>query len=131
MDDHHPYHWARIDDIPSPWSSLANPQVGAVVTAWLEKMERLREQDAFKVFLEKLRRRWAIETGILERLYTLSDGATQILIERGLDASLISHEDTNDSPEHVVAMIRDQKAAIDGLFQFVSSQRPLGISYIQ
>jgi len=78
----------------------------------------------------RLRRQWAIETGILERLYTLSEGATKTLIEKGLDAALITHEDTSD-PEYVFNVITDQYSAIEGLYQFIGEGRPLSKSYIK
>jgi fido (protein-threonine AMPylation protein) len=91
----------------------------------------MREQDYYKDFLERLRRQWAIETGILERLYSISEGATKTLIEKGLDASLLSHEDTDRSPREVMAMIQDQHTVIEGLYDFVSGKRPFGTSYVK
>jgi fido (protein-threonine AMPylation protein) len=48
-----------------------------------------------------------------------------------LDAALIGHEDTDQSPELVVAIIRDQHEAIEGLYRYVSGQRQLSTSYIK
>ncbi|MGL5098076.1 MAG: Fic family protein [Planctomycetia bacterium] len=102
-----------------------------MVQAWTEQAEELREKNLYKTFLAKLRRQWAIETGVIEGLYTLSEGATLALIEKGLDAALISHGDTDQSPEEVVDKIQDQHRAIQGLYQFVSGERDLGVSYIK
>jgi len=124
--------WSPITDLPDDWEeSLKTPQMTALVQVWHEQAGELREQDLYKEFLGKLRRQWAIETGVLEGLYTLSEGATLALIEKGLDASLISHGDTDDSPENVLAKIHDQHHAIMGLYQFVSGSRELGTSYIK
>lgn len=125
------YVWKPIDDLPPTWSDFANPQIEALVAAWQEQAKLLREKQSYKEFLTRLRRQWAIETGVLERLYSLSEGATKTLIEKGLDAAFIGHEDTDRNPTDVVVMIQDQQAAIDGLYQFISGQRPLGTSYIK
>ena len=78
-----------------------------------------------------MRREWAIETGFIERLYRISEGATKTLIEQGLDAALLLHEDVDRSPDEVIAIINDQHDAIEGLYQFVSGDRELGKSYIR
>ena len=123
--------WRRIEDLPHDWSDLSNSQLEALVAAWQEQAKQLKGKDAYTEFLRRLRRQWAIETGILERLYSLSDGATKTLIEKGLDAAFIGHEDTDRNPTDVLSMIQDQHAAIEGLYQFISGQRPLGTSYIK
>jgi len=94
-------------------------------------MGELRTKDLYKTFVEKLKRQWAIETGVLEDIYTLSEGATLALIQGGLDAALITHGDTDGEPEDVILKIQDQHLAIQGLYQFVSGQRPMGTSYIK
>src|SRR5271166_6683157 len=94
-------------------------------------MAELRTKDLYKTFVEKLKRQWAIETGVLEGIYTLSEGATLALINRGLDSALITHGDTDGEPDDVILKIQDQYLAIQGLYQFVSGQRPMGTSYIK
>jgi len=109
---------------------LADPQVKSVIDVWHQRFAELREREEFKTFLLKLRRQWAIETGVLERLYTVTEGATRALIEQGLDAALLSHNDTDKPPDYVMALIRDQHNVIEGLYQFVSGERQLSKSYI-
>lgn len=121
--------WKPVQDLPAKWTDLANPQIEALVTAWHEQAKQLRNKNSYTEFLTRLRRQWAVETGILERLYALSEGATKTLIEKGLDAAFIGHEDTDRNPSDVVVVIQDQYAAIEGLYQFISGQRPLGTSY--
>ena len=90
----------------------------------------MKRGPAYREFLIKLRREWAIETGVLERLYALSEGATKTLIEQGLDAALLSHGDTDRAPADVMALIRDQHAVVEGLYQFIEGERPLSMSYV-
>lgn len=123
--------WQPIQDLPQKWSDMRNPQLEALMAAWQEQAKKLRGTQSYTEFLTRLRRQWAIETGILERLYALSEGATKTLIEKGLDAAFIGHEDTDRNPSDVAALIQDQHSAIEGLYQFISGQRPLGTSYIK
>jgi len=132
MSSNHIHTWEPIRDLPDDWkTSLENANVLALMRTWDERLGALRSKDLYKTFVEKLKRQWAIETGVLEDIYTLSEGATFALIEGGLDAALITHGDTDGEPEDVILKIKDQHLAIQGLYQFVSGQRPLGTSYIK
>ena len=123
--------WKPIQDLSANWSDLRDSQIEALMNAWHEQAIELRGKNSYIDFLTRLRRQWAIETGILERLYALSDGATKTLIEKGLDAAFIGREDTDRNPSDVAVMIQDQHTAIEGLYHFISGQRPLGTSYIK
>ncbi len=132
MSNSHSLRWEHITDLPPNWKeTLIDDQTAALATAWIEQAESLRQKSLFNDFLERLKRQWAIETGIIEGLYTMNEGATLILIQKGLDASYISHEDTDDHPQEVIEKIRDQYEAINGLFDFVTGERELGTSYIK
>src|SRR5271157_4218076 len=132
VSSNHIHTWEPIWDLPEDWkTSLQNANVLALMRTWHERMGELRTKDLYKTFVEKLKRQWAIETGVLEDIYTLSEGATLALIQGGLDAALITHGDTDGEPEDVILKIKDQHLAIQGLYQFVSGQRPLGTSYIK
>lgn len=121
--------WKPITDLPEDIRRLVDPQLEALVSAWRDHAKELKEKKSYNEFLVRLRRQWAIETGVLERLYALSEGVTKTLIEQGLDAAYLSHEDR--PREQVLAMIQDQHAVIEGLYQFVSGDRPLGTSYLK
>lgn len=123
--------WKPIQDLPDNWQNLANTELPPLVTVWNEQAERLRNSGGFKTFIEKLRREIAIETGIIERLYTLDRGITRLLIEQGINEYLIPHGATDRPIGQVIALIRDQEAAIEGLFDFVGGQRTLSTFYIK
>ena len=123
--------WSPIEDLPADWRSIADPSVKALVDAWLGQAEDLRQTASYDAFLARMRREWAIETGAIERLYRISEGATKTLIEQGLDAALLLHEDVDRSPDEVIRIIQDQHDAIAGLYQFVSGDRDLSKSYIR
>lgn len=123
--------WRPIQDLPVDWSGLVNPSVQEQVKAWSEQAEQMKKKESYNMFLVRLRREWSIETGILERLYSITDGATKTLIEQGFDAALLSHEDTDKPAGEVISIIKDHENAIEGLYQFVSGTRTLGTSYIK
>lgn len=126
-----PYRWSPITDLPRDWQSLAHPELAALTQVWREQKQRLHDPRTLAIFSEQLVREFAIETGILERLYTLDRGITVLLIEQGIHAALIPHEATNRDPDHVAALIRDQASAVEGIFDFVKQERALSTSYIK
>ena len=123
--------WIPIADLPDNWRELASSELAAIGAIWLDQSSRLKKNDAFVLFNERLAREWAIETGILERIYTIDRGITQILIEKGLEASLIPHGCSDKPAEEVVLILRDHREALEGLFDFISSKRELTNSYIK
>ena len=70
-----------------------------------------------------------IETGVIGNLYEIERGVTQTLIERSFQAEFLSHGSTNKPREYVIQLLRDQKDALDGVFDFVKSDRNLSVSY--
>lgn len=125
------YTWKPIEDLPPAYAELASPELASLADVWREHRELLQGTDALEIFTERLERKWAIETGIIERVYTLDRGITQLLIERGIDASLIPHDATDKEPELVARLIQDHKTAVEGLFVFVRGNRSLSTSYIK
>ena len=123
--------WEPITGLGQNRQNLAVEELPPLVRVWFEQRESLADTESLKEFNERLAREWAIETGILERLYTLDQGVTRLLIERGIDESLISHDATDRPPAQVVAHIHDQKEAVDWLFEFVKTERPLSESFIK
>ena len=123
------YKWKPLEDLPQNWQELASEELEALAGIWQEQRASLVQTDAWQVFLERLQREWAIETGIIERVYILDRGVTQLLIEKGIDASLIPHEATDRDPESVTRVIQDHQEAMEGLFAFVKGEREISTAY--
>lgn len=83
--------WQPIQDLPEDWRKLANLELPPLVTVWNEQAERLRNSGEFKTYMEKLRREIAIETGIIERLYTLDRGGAYIEASEQADQGDLSY----------------------------------------
>jgi len=120
------HQWKPISDYEVDPKELADPELGALSAVWSEQKSGLEGLDQFT---ERLKREWAIETGLIERLYDLDRGVTELLIERGIDAALIPHR--AGLGEEKVAMLGDQKNAIESLFAFVKGDRLLSSSYVK
>ena len=119
--------WHPIEDYEKPPAELADRELHALSAVWQEQRSRLTGLDDFT---ERLHREWAIETGLIERLYTLDRGVAELLIERGLNAALIPHRSVADA-ERTMRMIGDQKEAIESVFSFVKQERVLSMGYIR
>jgi hypothetical protein len=105
----------------------------ALATIWREQRSTLETEGKFHQFVKHLQREWAIETGIIERLYTWDRGVTVALIEQGIDASLIAHKSglAPGEAKHAFDLITDQLAVVEGLFAFVKGEQPLTEHYIR
>ena len=126
------YAYPFIKDLPSKWPQLASDELKSLAPIWQERKQSLSEAAPELVkFNERLRREWAIETGIIENLYSIDRGTTQLLIEQGFVAGLMSHGTTNKPPEQIVVLLKDQEQALEHVFQFVAQRRLLSTSYIK
>ena len=122
--------WTPIADLTDGDHAAASEELPALARTWAQVQETLdhRQVDEFN---ERLKREWAIETGIIERLYSLDRGTTEVLIKHGIDASLIASDATDQPPELVAGIIRDHAEAVDWLFDAVTRERPLSTSFMK
>ena len=91
---HRDYQWTPIEDLPADTSGLRDVELEALASVWKQQRGRLEGTGGFKRFLDRLKRQWAIETGVIEQVYRIDRGITELLIEQGLDASLVPHGTT-------------------------------------
>jgi len=125
-----PHTWSQISDLPVDVDALASPELKSVAGIWKEQAARLQEINAVQAFNAQLAREWSIETGVIENVYHIDEGVTLILIEKGIEASLIPHGASDRPADEVVRIVRDHQGALDGLFAFVKQRRELSNSYI-
>lgn len=125
--------YERIAPLRDEDKKLGNAELAALARVWAERKGELVETGEFKLFLQKLQREWAIETGIIERLYSWDRGVTEVLIEQGVDASLIAHKGglTREKADHVNDVIRDQLDIVEGLFSYVKGEQPLTAHFVR
>ena len=123
--------YSRITPLPVDYAEREATAVDALGDVWRDKIEELKDSKALERFNEQLYRRWAIETGILERLYSIDRGVTQVLVERGLDVSLIEHGSTDRPAEEVIVMLRDHREAVQYVMDFVGGRQDLSLHFIR
>lgn len=109
------------------------PELRALSSVWLEKKSELEGNGAYKEFIKKMQREWAIETGIIERLYTWDRGVTEALIEQGIESSIISHRGgiPKIEADHIQTVINDHLKIVDGLFGYIKGDEPLSEYFIR
>ena len=125
------YKWVPIKDLPENWELLCNPELTSLASVWAEQHDQLKKSKSVQEFNERLLREWSIETGIIERLYTIDRGITQLLVEQGIDAALIPHGTTNLPVSELVNILQDHRNSLEGLFDFIEQRRPLTENYIR
>ena len=124
------HEWDPISDLPSDWRELCRDDLAAVQQEWKEQRELLRDPQKLEQFQQRLMTYWAIETGIIERLYTVDRGVTVGLAEAGLDALERFHAEGRISSE-ARDLIQDQRAALEMVMDLVGGSRALTDSYIK
>ena len=70
-----------------------------------------------------IERHWCIETGVMERLYTLNPIAAAVLTEDGFKSGLIDKSHTNIDPDHLLAVLRDHETSVALLRGYVADER--------
>ena len=120
-----------ITDLEGDSKGLAATEIPGIRATWRDQRDLLQGTKLLHDFDERLGREWAIETGVIENLYEVERGVTQTLIEQGFRAELLTHGSTNRPREFVLKLLADQKSALDGVFDFVKSDRILSTSWIR
>jgi Fic family protein len=120
-----------IEPLPDGYSDIEARAVEAVAEVWRDRQQGLRGSPDLDRLLENIRRRWAIETGIVEQLYDIKRGTTALLVEHGFDQALIKHGETDRPASEVVAVLHDHREAVDAVLDLVAGARPLSAHFIR
>ena len=127
------YGWQPIKGLDSESSRVDFQEIDSLHHQWVSFRE-LREAsnpNAYKSFLERLERRWAIETGIIEGIYSIDRGVTQTLVENGLIADLIDCGSTNRNPQELVTVLKDHQDAATFVTESIRRGTNLSKHYIR
>ena len=127
------YKWKPIEPLDNIGSSYDFSEIDSLQRQW-QSIRSYREESvphAYNSFLERLDRSWAIETGIIEGLYTLDRGVTETLVQRGFNADLIDRGATNKNPAELVRVLEDHQQASQGVYRYIREGSPLTKSFIR
>lgn len=123
--------WIPIE-FSQKWLEATTAKFDDLAPSWYKRRKTLVEgDDDYKEFLERLKREHAIETGIVEKLYDLSEGITQTFIKEGFVEAYIGHDDTNIEPRQLMAYLNDHFKALDFVFAVVQNNRELSNAFIK
>lgn len=125
------YQWHPITELDDALLARRAPSLEGLAQAWKEERESMQELQVERRFLERWKNTLAVETGVLEGLYSLDRGVTETLIERGFDAALIPRDSTDRDPTVVVNLLSDQRSAVDLVFDVVAQRRELSLSFVK
>jgi len=116
------YKWHPIEPLSDEDRAIDRSEITPLLEAWLETKDRL---PGLQSFTEQLIRSMSIETGVLERLYTLDQGVTQTLVLKGFHEGLVSRESTNIEPALLIDILKDHQAAAQMVMDAVAGNREL------
>lgn len=124
--------YQRIQPLPQA-GAFDSEELRALSRVWIERKSGMTASSVYEDFVKKLQREWAIETGIIERLYTWDRGVTEVLIEQGIDASIIAHRGglAESEARNIHAMITDHYEIVDGLFDYVKGDADITEVFIR
>ena len=121
------YKWTPIKPLSDEEKAIDLAEMSPLYKTWRAAKERLEGSSAgnLNLFRERLIRRLSVETGILERLYDLDRGTTEVLVASGFAEELVSRSSTDIEPSRLIDLLRDQEAAIKLVMDCVAGSRTL------
>lgn len=120
--------WRRIEGIGSAMvAGYDFQEIDSLQRQWLQVKSGVERAapDAYKEFTDRLTRRWAIETGIIEGIYDLDRGITETLVREGIASEHIERGSTNKEPSDLVEILRDHQASIASVNTWIEEGHPL------
>lgn len=125
--------WRPIEKLNQRLSTSDFREIDSLHAQWLN-VRRDREDadpDAYKDFLERVYRRWSIETGIIEGIYDINRGLTQTLVEKGLNANLIDRGSTDKNPDELIQVLTDHRDTADFVTTSIKRGQTLSNFYVR
>lgn len=126
------FKWAPLRP-PDANFSYDFAEIDALHRQWLtvKAHQEATQPQIHAAFLERLTRSWAIETGIIEGLYTLDQEMTETLVTHGISADLIERGSTNKDPQELARILDDHQHTVAGVYAEIRAGRPITRSAIR
>ena len=124
--------WQPLEGLNAQSSGMDFQEIDLLHQQWLNvrKQRESSNSDAYRAFLERLDRLWAIETGVIEGLYNIDRGTTQTLVENGFIADLIDRTATDQDPQDLVKVLKDHQDSAEFVTESIRKKIPLSRHYI-
>ena len=107
------FDFGEIDDLMARWRAMKSRLDASAA-------EALAEIEA------RLRRRWSIETGYIEGIYSVDAPTSEALAREGFREDLIPAGAANMPSDELVAILRDQEAGLCSAIRFAEEGWPFG-----
>jgi Fic family protein len=107
------------------WKNTKTYSLDLLAGSWYDIKSKFQSNDYDNEFFKKHKRKHALETGVVERLYDIERGVTENLIEYGFKKELISHGSSNLSPDNIITLLKSNYEAIEYVFELVKEGRKL------
>ena len=127
------YKWRPLEGIDLQTITVDFQEIDSLHRQWVSfrKEREASNPNAYKAFLERVYRSWAIETGIIEGIYAIDRGTTQTLVENGLRVDLIERGSTDRDPHELVEILKDHQDSAAFVTDYIRSKRPFSKHYIR
>jgi Fic family protein len=110
------------------WLEVKTARFDNIRPSWDRKrLELSRNPEQYKQFIDRLKRKQAVDTGIIENLYDLKRGVTETLIKNGFAGSYLQHGDSNIEPRLLMNYLKDNFEALDYVFDLIKSGHELSV----
>lgn len=114
------------------WNDVNTEKFDNIYPSWERRRKELqKDEEQYERFMEQLKRKQAIDTGIIERMYDLKRGITETFIKEGFVDAYLKHGDSDIESNLLMKYLGDNFEAIDFIFDFVKNNRQLSVSYIK
>jgi len=119
--------WKPIETLSDREKAIDLAAISPLYDTWKAAKKKLQtsSRDNLDRFTERLIRRLSVETGILERMYDLDRGTTEVLVAQGFAEELVSRSSTDIEPSRLINLLRDQEGAIRLVMECVAGEREL------
>jgi len=119
------YKWEPIQPLLDRDRAIDLAAISPLYATWRAAKQRLQDSSAGNLdrFTGRLIRQLSVETGILERLYDLDRGTTEVLVAEGFAEELVSRSSTDIEPSRLIDLLRDQEGAIKLVMDCVAGNR--------
>lgn len=123
--------WRPIE-FDSNWNNVNTERFDNILPSWKKRrVQLIKYPEQYKRFIDQLKRKQAIDTGIIERMYDLKRGITETFIKEGFVDSYLQHGDTDITSSLLMDYLKDNFEAIDFIFEFVKNSGPLTVWHIK
>jgi len=125
--------WNSIQPLTINGDEIDFAEIDSLYGQWLNVKTNAEQADPdiYHEFNQQLHRNWAIETGIIERLYELDSGVTQTLIEKGIVSDYIERNSTNKEPDELTAILNSHVNTVDAIYGWIKESRPLSAWFLK